>query len=139
MVDRLVPCPRSSASVDRLWANVTESQVSPDGRILPDNRDTPYGRQQRPRVYTGDGLNVRSSLTVLTPPSPVSPPTPSSEPRVNPFVQSRHIERLILQEEIKTVEASRPTMAEYQRLKHHLVTALRMNEVMSRALRMQLE
>ena len=36
------------------------------------------------------------------------------------------------------MEASRPTMDEYKNLKHHLVTALRMNEVMSRALRMQL-
>ena len=130
MVDRLVPCPRSSASVDRLWANVTESQVGPDGRFLPQFKDTPYGRQQRPR------LNER--LTVLTPVSPLPPPTPNLEPRIHPFVQSRHIERLLLQHEIKNVEASRPTMAEHQRLKHHLVSALQMNEVLSRALRMEL-
>ena len=127
MDDRLVPCPRSSASVNSIWSKATES-LYPDG-IICDTRDTPYGRQQRPRIPT-------QLLTIVSPTSPVPPPTPSPVPRINR--QSREIERIILQDEMKFVEETRPTMADYRRLKDHLVTALRMNEVTSRALRLEM-
>ena len=123
-----------------MWRDVTESNVDPlNGRFNPDF-NTPFGRQQRPRLLSGrqSGNNVEPTVQPIRMLTPGPPPTPSTEPRILPFVQSREIERLIFEQELAKVEETFVTLEQHERLKGHLVTALRMNEVMSRALRFEL-
>lgn len=138
--DRPVPCPRSSAEVRRIWGDVTESQVdptngrfqlSPDGRVM---RDTPYGRQQLPEILMPAPMRFAT-----TPLSPIPPPTPSGEPWIPRVRGSRTIERELLKEELTQVEQRLPRLSEMKRLKEQLVLQMRMNEILSRALRMQLQ
>lgn len=123
-LDRRVPRPRTSAETRDLFRNVTESWTCPDGRLLT----TPFGRQSRPHH--------------LGPLPPVARDEPHDVP-CNlglPLRGSRTIERLVLQEEIMAVEDRHPSLrAENVRLKTQLITMIRMNEVMSRALRVELQ
>jgi hypothetical protein len=57
-----------------------------------------------------------------------------------PIRGSRTIERIVLQDEMRAVEDRHPALLrENARLRANLVTMIRMNEVMSRALRVELQ
>ena len=70
---------------------------------------------------------------------PIPSPTPSDEPWIPLLRGSRTIERNILKLELEEAEERIPRLSEVKRLKEQLVWQMRMNEVLSRALRMQLQ
>lgn len=130
MDERAVPRPRTSASAKNIWTReYTESQVSPDGRILRigDSADTPFGRQERPfsQLFVG-----------ATPSSPIPPPTPTTAPLL-PIRGSRTIERLVLQDELRYAEDRHPSASDYNRMKSQLVTMMRINKLLTHAIAME--
>lgn len=134
---RVVPQPRTSANTRDLFCQVTEAMTEDNGLLIfdptdPNARDvrTPFGRQNPPRLVT--------QAQRAPPRAPLPPPTPALEPHI-PVRGSRTIERILLQDELQKLEDRHPSLRrENARLRQNLIAVMRMNEVMSRAMRMEI-